>query len=97
MRNLTEAYEVAMKEAGFISTIERFTLKGKSSRAQSYESKLKSFLEDKKEEKEKVYFLFGDTFSKKEEIKNAGWEYFSGCWYSYDANLESFGFTKTWG
>ena len=69
-----------------------------ASRKARAEKKLCVFLEEKETPEEKAYFLFGDTFSLKEEIKRAGWTYDgnSKCWWSRSANLDDFGLLKIW-
>ncbi len=53
--------------------------------------KLAELIETIDDNMPKLYFLFGDTYPKKEEIKKAGWSYHNSMWYAHE-KFDSSGF-----
>ena len=89
--NITEKHDAALNEALLTEKANRTNLS--ANRLKTAKRKLAEFLEKKKQID--CYFLFGKTFSKKEELKAAGWSWDGNvqAWWSRES-LESCGFIK---
>ena len=93
--NLSEKYAVAVKEAVLAEKAARTDMS--ESRTARARKQYADFLAEKKEvaADEKVYFIFGKTFPKKDELKEAGWSYLgdgNNFWYSREER-NGLGFT----
>jgi len=90
--NITEKHDAALTQAILTEKANRTNMS--KGRIKTAKMKLAEFLENKAE-KTDCYFLFGKTFSKKTELKTAGWKWDGNvqAWWSRES-LDSCGFMK---
>ena len=95
MRNITRAYNQAKDEHNLLKLSSRSDISER--RKKRSKERLEKFRSEKKDQKEKMFFLFGDTYHQKEELKSEGWQWCSieKTWWSYES-LNAFGFVKIW-